>query len=87
MLFKIIDIVRGKHLAFDTDVVDVIRIQDGELDGNVIVLAMFKADQASPILEYDISKLFLEERLQLFNEISKALNDTSATVVEYVLPR
>ena len=86
MLFKIIDPHRGNHLAFDTDIVDIVRVQQGSLSDSNYVLALYTANEDAPVLEYDISKLFIEERLSLFEAVCTAVI-TDSTEHVYTLPR
>lgn len=73
MFFKIMSAY--DCLAIRLDKVDVVRLEyNTDLEDNKRhVVTMYQANQETPVAEYDVSKLTLEQRHDLFNRITNAL--------------
>lgn len=78
MFYKIIG--AKECIAFDLQRIDVIRLEEDEEFH--VYLKMYIAINETPIFTYDVTKLTIDQRLELFNSIVAALNH-EVTTYEY----
>jgi hypothetical protein len=69
MLFQIVS--ANNHLIIRLDKIDVVRMDIG--DEFVCKLYFYPIDQENPIVEYDVTKLTLDQRLELLDMIAMCM--------------
>lgn len=62
-------------LAIRLDKIDVVRLDYQLDDTSPNMLSMYQADQDTPVAEYDVTKLTMDQRHELFNKLVAAITN------------